>query len=87
VAGTNLNWNQRQIELSPPDKRHSLNNTNQFGLNYNHAYTILSAHEIYDKVKNETYRLYKARNPWRTDGAYFGKWRDQDPNWTEDIKK
>jgi len=45
-----------------------------------HAYTLLDFHAF----KNGE-ELVKMRNPWSTE-KYKGKWGDQDPNWTEEMK-
>ena len=44
---------------------------NEFGLAYNHAYTILSCHEVKDD-SGKKQKLYRMRNPWRKDGQYKG---------------
>lgn len=50
------------------------------GLAGNHAYTLLGTYVVRDVNGVET-RLYLCRNPWGSDGAYNGTWRDADPIW------
>lgn len=40
-----------------------------------HAYTVLSAHELKDASGRVVQRLYRVRNPWNTDN-YNGPWSD-----------
>ncbi|BFU22619.1 calpain family cysteine protease, putative [Entamoeba histolytica HM-1:IMSS-B] len=52
----------------------------EYGLVENHAYTLIGAYEV-DGIK-----LLKIRNPWGC-CEWKGKWRDDDPAWTESMKK
>ena len=51
-----------------------------FGLVPGHAYTILGAYEC------EGHKLVKLRNPWGG-VEWKGRWRDNDPNWTRNMKE
>jgi hypothetical protein len=55
-----------------------------YGLEAQHAYTILDAIEV---TKNgEPYqKLVKMRNPWGIEG-YTGPWKDGDAEWTPELK-
>jgi len=50
------------------------------GLIEDHAYTVIDAYEI------NGHRLLKIRNPWGC-GEWKGKWRDDDPAWTPEMKQ
>lgn len=56
------------------------------GLAASHAYTVLSVHNLLNENGSLRARLYKMRNPWGSDGAYAGTWRDLDPLWTTYFK-
>ena len=53
------------------------------GLSGNHAYSLLSAHEIEHNGRTE--RLVKLRNPWGK-GEWKGDWSDESPLWTPQLK-
>lgn len=55
------------------------------GLVSGHAYSILDIQDIVETGGNTT-RLIKMRNPWNQE-KYKGPWRDDDPKWTDDLKK
>jgi hypothetical protein len=53
------------------------------GITQQHAYTILSVHEIdYNGCPT---RLMRLRNPWGQ-GEWQGDWSDNWPGWTDDLK-
>jgi len=52
----------------------------EVGLIEGHAYSVIDAYEINGK------KLLKIRNPWGC-GEWKGNWRDNDPNWTPEMKK
>ena len=54
------------------------------GLCPNHAYTVLSAHEV--NAGGQVERLVKMRNPWGRGESKLA-WNDSDPRWTPDLKK
>ena len=68
------------------------------GLCGNHAYSLLSAHELswdgerWHVVKNsrqrhpKNVRLVQLRNPWGK-GEWLGEWSDNDKRWTRDLLK
>lgn len=58
------------------------------GLQRAHAYTILGAVElkVTRKGKLETVKLLKLRNPYSKE-RYRGEWRDNDPQWTDELRK
>jgi calpain-15 len=51
------------------------------GLAANHAYTVLSVHNLTNADGTLRTRLIKMRNPWSVDGAYNGSYSDLDPVW------
>ncbi len=51
----------------------------QKGLATNHAYTLIGAYET------GGHRLVKIRNPWGS-FEWNGKWNDNDPDWTDEMK-
>lgn len=54
------------------------------GLSGNHAYSLLSAHEVYHNGRQV--RLVKLRNPWGK-GEWTGDWSDSSPMWTDDVRR
>jgi hypothetical protein len=54
---------------------------NVVGLAMNHAYTIVGAYTLKNADGSQKARLFRIRNPWGSDGAYNGTWRDSDPVW------
>jgi hypothetical protein len=58
---------------------------NSIGLLENHAYSIISLHEI-KNFDGETIKLLKIRNPWGN-FEWNGDWSDEDPKWNESLKK
>lgn len=52
------------------------------GLSALHAYSIISAHEVY--ANGQQVRLLKLRNPWGK-GEWFGDWSDRSPLWTPEL--
>lgn len=61
--------------------------SNSYNLIKNHAYTILSAHIIYNSDGTEKAKLFRVRNPWSQDAGYSGKWNDNDPDWLDTKNK
>lgn len=57
--------------------------TNEVGLPYTHAFSIMYVVEVVDE-EGETHRLVSIRNPWGFE-KYFGPWSDQDERWTNDL--
>ena len=55
------------------------------GLAINHAFTVLSAHELKD-AKGKTIKLVKIRNPWGKE-EYNGPYSDRSKLWTDDLRK
>lgn len=61
--------------------------TNSYGIANSHSFTLVGAYTVKSKT-GEEFKLFKIRNPWRADGPYNGKWRDNDPIWNqEDFAK
>jgi calpain-15 len=64
------------------------------GLSGSHAYSLLAVYTINKKTGSQTdisddntqHRLVKLRNPWGK-GEWKGKWSDEDPRWTNKLKK
>ena len=56
-----------------------------FNLVPTHAYSPLSTCE-YALDNGEVLRLVKIKNPWAVE-RYTGPFRDNDPNWTDDMRK
>lgn len=54
------------------------------GLVSNHAYSLLSVHEV-DTHRGKA-RLVKLRNPWAKT-EWNGAWGDSSPNWTPELKQ
>lgn len=54
------------------------------GLCPNHAYTVLSAHEV--NVAGQPERLVKLRNPWGRGESKLA-WHDNDSRWTPELKQ
>jgi hypothetical protein len=50
------------------------------GLACNHAYTVLTTYQV-TSTDGVVTNLMLVRNPWGSDGAYNGTWRDRDPIW------
>jgi hypothetical protein len=57
---------------------------NRSGLSGNHAYSLLSAHEI--NHQGRMLRLVKLRNPWGK-GEWKGDWSDRSPLWTPELRR
>lgn len=57
---------------------------NEVGLPYDHAYTVLSAIEIYNATGDLFVNLLQMRNPWGNDQQYYGLWNDGDAIWNAD---
>lgn len=50
---------------------------NEYGLALSHAYTVAGAHLIKNPSTGAIVaRLIEMRNPWGSDGAYSGVWKD-----------
>lgn len=56
---------------------------NKYGLPKSHAYTLLSAHYVYNADGSLKARLFRCRNPWGSDTSYTGAWRDDADIWTD----
>ena len=53
--------------------------TNAFGLPYNHAFSVLTAIKV-TKANGSEVRLVMIRNPWGSE-SFSGRWSDNDANW------
>ena len=61
---------------SYPGKNSSDQETNENGLPYNHAFTVMGSLTVEDDSGAE-HRLVKMRNPWGSNNEkYRGKWSD-----------
>lgn len=58
--------------------------TNDVGLPYNHAFSIMRALEVYTAIGSE--RLVEIRNPWGSE-TYWGDWSDSSDRWTEYMRE
>ena len=58
--------------------------TNEVGLPYTHAFSIMYVVEVVDE-EEEKHRLVCIRNPWGIE-KYFGAWSDSDERWTDDLR-
>ena len=56
---------------------------NEWGLPYNHAFSIMHVFTVQDDKLGET-RLVQLRNPWGTE-TFRGDWSDESELWTEDL--
>jgi len=54
------------------------------GIVQQHAYSILSAHEI--DYEGGPFRILRMRNPWRT-GEWEGAFSDKSECWTDEYKE
>jgi hypothetical protein len=58
---------------------------NGVGLAQCHAYTLLSTHVLKNADGSVKDYLLKIRNPWASDGAYNGSYRDADTIWKDTV--
>ena len=67
----------------------------KIGICGSHAYSLLAVYQIEQKYgryrrkrlgQEHTDKLVKLRNPWGR-GEWQGKWSDNDPNWTPELKQ
>lgn len=58
----------------------------KYGLPASHAYTVMGAYTLKDTAGNVVQRLYRVRNPWGTDAAFSGSWKDTSSNWSDAYK-
>ena len=59
--------------------------TNEFGLPYTHAFSIMNALEVTDADGNQ-HRLVCIRNPWGRE-KYYGPWSDSSDLWTLELRE
>lgn len=75
------------IEASTASNGGGDSHSNQWGIPFGHAYTILGTCVLTDTSGNVLDKVMKVRNPWGKDsfnnvgGTYIGKWNDADPAW------
>lgn len=75
------------IEASTASNGGGDSHSNQWGIPFGHAYTILGTCTLTDTSGNVLDKVMKLRNPWGKDsfnnagGTYIGKWNDADPAW------
>lgn len=55
---------------------------NVVGLALNHAYSVIDTFTVLNADGTTKAKLFKMRNPWGSDGAYFGAWCDADTIWS-----
>lgn len=58
--------------------------TNDCGIAYGHAYSILAAFDMSTTTPAATYNMLMIRNPWGTTG-YTGPWHKGDTAWTSAL--
>jgi hypothetical protein len=67
----------------------------KYGVCGSHAYSLLAVDQLFfdgetyrkvDQGEEYTHRVVKLRNPWGS-GEWKGQWRDDDPNWTPELKE
>jgi hypothetical protein len=69
------------ITAGTPSSAGGDSTNNVVGIALNHAYTIVGAYILKNADGTQKARLLRIRNPWGSDGAYNGTWRDSDPVW------
>lgn len=58
---------------------------NNVGLAKCHAYSLIGTHVLKNADGSVKDYLMKIRNPWGSDGAYNGSYRDSDPIWKDTV--
>ena len=89
LIGASLNFQGRK-EISDRDKRKLQMEAGQMGIQYGHAYGVLDVREVPDEENPEIiHRLLRVKNPWGSENQFewTGDWSDDDPKWTEAMKK
>ena len=51
------------------------------GIIQGHAYTIMNLHNINGE------RVVEMRNPWGDENEWNGRWSDNSPLWTNDLRR
>jgi len=78
-----VNFDKNNYLIFAGSKGDSDTNTTSEGVVCNHAYSVLSVHEI--KVRNENIRLLRLRNPWGNQ-EWQGDWSDKSNLWTPALR-
>ena len=52
-----------------------------------HAYSVISAHIVYNADGTEKAKLVRIRNPWGNDNKFNGTWKDTSPLWKDEVNK
>lgn len=73
------------ITMGTPFGNGSDQETNEFGLPFMHAFTILGVTTVIDE-SNYVHRLVSIRNPWGEEW-YFGDWSDSSDRWTDSLRE
>jgi len=82
-----LSYDKKDYLMSTSSHRSDGDHLQTLGLYNKHAYTILGAHK-YRTRYGEIVRLVELRNPHGLGGSEWkGKWSDECPNWTRDLKR